>query len=429
MTVWMFSGDDCAGASSSHRLPVILRDNVVAVHIGMDANEISLGQAPFFHPFQRHLVSKSGALRKHAAIRAVLIPRDAKGDLDRPAAIEAAIDRSVAADRLVFSDLGTLTLSPDGTLSGQLRNGDRNAWKTGAFLILTAVVFDQLHAVIPDDRLVDEFQLPLARLDSRAGAPEAEKLVSDRFFFYREWSPDWRDLPEPGEGQGVDAHCAVCRVFSLLLLSDSQGYDPNEYPLQAYCPPSNAGALTTRMVVALSVRGGIEPYEGRTSVLPPGLKWDSRNLTISGVPEKAGTYSVAIEIKDRQFPAGDWERARNAKQTLGTPYQQLITTFDIRRPIEAELQLPPYSRTGGEVSAVCLCKGGPGRAVFEGLKLPPGIQIDRESGRIYGIPTQVGEHQVQVRVASLAGGNEALQSTTAEGTWRIIEPLPTPAIR
>lgn len=428
--LWMSCGSDCVSAGSADLSQVVLHDGVRAVRIEGDANAISLGEAAFFHPFQRHLISARGTHRRHAALSAVLIPRSANGDLDHSSAIEATIDRSAVKDTIVFSGLGTLTLSPDGTLEGQLRSGDRDVWYTGVSLMLTAMVFDQVLGTVPDKRLIDEYQLPIVRLDPDTQASDAEKMTPGRFFFYKEWKPDWNDLPKPEDIQGVSAHFAVRREFSLFLSSRYQEYDPKRSPLGAYCPERHEAAETTPTVVAVSITGGIEPYEVRTSILPPGLKWDSDRMVLSGIPERAGSYSVAIEIKDAQFPSGQWEQARNAARTLGTPWHRLTTTFYIRKPIEVELVLPPYSRKGDQVSAVCLYKGGPNRAVFEAVKLPPGIQVDRESGRIYGVPIQAGEYPVQVRVTSPATAeDEAVQRATAEGTWKIIEPLPAPALR
>lgn len=431
LTLCMSGGRVDANADAAARpTTVVLRDGVHAARGPEDANAISLGQAAFYHPFHRDLASGHGTRRTHAAVRAVLVPRDARGELDRSAAREARIDRSATRDTLVFPTLGTLTFSPEGTLSGQLRCGDKDVWRTGACLMVTAIVFDQVLMTVPDVQLTEEIELPQARFDPDLQAAEAEKAVSAPFFFYREWNPDWREFPKPEDKQGVPVHFAVRRWFSLLLLPAAQAYDPNEYPLRAYCPARIEGAEEAPLTIAVSILGGIEPYEVKTGRLPPGLRWDGKYMAITGMPQQAGRYSVEAEVKDAQFPAGDWDQARDARDTLGTPYQRLTMTFDIREPLEVELLLPSYSRRGSQASGVCSCKGGPGRAIFEGVKLPPGIQVDRESGQLHGVPTEVGNHPVEVRVTSMAGFDVAgaAQITVGRGTWRIIDALPSPGL-
>ncbi len=387
----------------------------------------SLGEVLFAEKFERVLSSHKGVSRSHMVKRAYLIPRDEKGKANRSAAIEAFIDRASTEDKIIFSEVGELSLDTNGILEGQIRNGSEEQWNYGAYLELEAIVFDKELQMVPDESLVEPFELPASRLDE---GPSSDKTpVSTQLFFHREWVFDREGLPNSETSRRTDAHYAAKKWFSILFLSKNRPYDPEKKPLLAFAAEQVQAAEQFPITLQVSVFGGIEPYEFRVSALPSGLKWNDDFRAIEGTPKNAGEYQVIIEIKDAQFPTGEWDQARKARKTLGNPYHQLSVLFDIQGPVEAELILPHFSRKGEHVSGICVVSGGVGRVSFQGVKMPPGVRIDAHTGKMSGRPTKKGNFEVEVHVIAAAADEKEREPVIALGEWKVIAPFPTPSLK
>lgn len=388
----------------------------------------NLGKAAFSDTFMRSLVTEKGQHRAHMITEAAVIPRNANGKAEHAASIQAQISRNAKQDIITFPDIGKVTFTIDGSISGHIRKAAEKPWEHGVFLMFEAIVYDQKPNNLPDEKLIDWLELPSSRLDNEKSSEET--MIQKPFFFYKEWQPSWQELSAVDGNENVNAHFAARQKFSLLLLPSSRPFDPVKHPLEAYAPARFETAKLAPTNLNVTVFGGIEPYEFRIKGLPPGLKWDETNMTVKGTPTESGKYELTIEVKDSQFASGAWQQARLAREKAGTPYQELTVIINVNKAFEAELLLPPFSRLDETVTAVCRFSGGTGQPTFKELKMPPGISIDSATGKIEGKPESIGNFPVEVLVEwNQQAGEKNEASKELRGNWKIIAPLPAPSIK
>ena len=131
--------------------------------------------------------------------------------------------------------------------------------------------------------------------------------------------------------------------------------------------------------------GGRAPLRWRLEGTVPGLDFDPSRAALTGTPTVAGSYPLLVEVRD-----ADNLLDRNAYVLEVFEEGVLRITTGPSEPLPAGRRGEAY--TGPEGADVYL------RAVpAEGVRwmlvsgeLPPGLELDLETGRIFGTPTAVG---------------------------------------
>lgn len=155
---------------------------------------------------------------------------------------------------------------------------------------------------------------------------------------------------------------------------------------------------------SVSVTGGTEPYRWEAvSGLPDGLTLDPDTGIITGTPKQSGTFTTTIAVTDAD----------------GTEIHQEYT-FEINdRPT-----LPmPSDLSAGREDAVYSADLGvtDGTAPYTWMvvdgQLPPGLELNLDTGQITGVPTEAGTYTFTVELTDSTGVTEQQNATItiAEG--------------
>lgn len=151
----------------------------------------------------------------------------------------------------------------------------------------------------------------------------------------------------------------------------------------------------------LDVTGGNEPYEWQITAgeLPDGLSLDIDTGEITGTPTQIGTYPVTVTVSD----------------ATGTEVSQDLTVF-INEPVLATS--PAELRAGIEGTAyteTLLFEDGtePVTWTIEDGELPPGLELDAETGEITGTPEagSGGTYSFTARVTDSAGATDTVETS------------------
>lgn len=145
----------------------------------------------------------------------------------------------------------------------------------------------------------------------------------------------------------------------------------------------------TAWSVVIHATGGTTPYSFSTTGLPTGLHIGSVTGAITGTPvvTSAGTYSVAITVKDSTKPTA--QSATVKLSLVVAPPWVAITTASL-----------PGARIGSVYSGTVAATYGTAPYTFSATGLPSGLQIDGSTGAITGEPESgdVGMATVSIRV-------------------------------
>ena len=269
----------------------------------------------------------------------------------------------------------------------------------------------------------------------REPTDRAEQWGELSLFFHEEHpkrdasKPSSSDSPRP-EREGPDelrCHLAIRGTIEIPVKPKAVPFDPEKSPLGMIVPSVVQGKTGIPLEETLSPFGGIEPYDFRLSPPLDWLELDKAKGRMSGVPTEAGQYELKVELKDDQTPPGDWRMAEEHRDDVGRPYvtESLRLMIEETRSLDLRVLLPRYARVGEPVHAAAVAKGGVGRRRFGAYGLPPGLEIDPDSGQIRGIPTQAGRYQVQVQVTDENPDLDRRSRTVDWGRpWYVIPPRP-----
>jgi hypothetical protein len=153
-------------------------------------------------------------------------------------------------------------------------------------------------------------------------------------------------------------------------------------------------ALGSGYTASLAVSGGKAPYTWRVAsgTLPPGMLLASSTGVLSGTPTQSGAFTFIVLVSDSDLSP--------ASSSFALTLNVNATALAITSPpvLPEATQLAPYSTTLGVAGGV------PGyRWTVEPNTLPPGLQLDSNTGVISGTPTQAGATMFAVQVTDSEG--------------------------
>ncbi len=132
----------------------------------------------------------------------------------------------------------------------------------------------------------------------------------------------------------------------------------------------------------LTVSGGASPYiwTKASGTLPPGLTLNRNTGKLSGKPTKAGTYTFTVKVTDKN----------NVAATKA--YTVKVTQTTISGTLTNGIRKASYSRT---------LKASGGATPYTWTKasgtIPPGLTLNRSTGKLSGKPTRAGTYTFTVK--------------------------------
>lgn len=115
--------------------------------------------------------------------------------------------------------------------------------------------------------------------------------------------------------------------------------------------------------------------------LPAGLSLSSSG-TLGGVPTQAGRFTFDVRVTSRDQIA--------TKQLA----------LDVREPLAITTTALPDATTNAAYSTQLAASGGDGTVRWSVDALPPGLQLDAQTGRLHGTPSAEGSHWFDVTATS-----------------------------
>ncbi|HLL06864.1 MAG TPA: Ig domain-containing protein [Myxococcaceae bacterium] len=191
------------------------------------------------------------------------------------------------------------------------------------------------------------------------------------------------ELPDAAtDGGGVDAGPGDGGPTDAGL--HDGGVDAGE-PLSLVTLGLPPATETRQYAETLQARGGKPPYLFRaTEALPQGFMLDDGVL--SGKPTTAGTFRVAVEVRDQSSPAASVSRAYDLRVR---PLLRLAGPGTLVNGYLNNAYAEQISATGGTPPYTFTSEAGG--------QLPPGLRLGTEGG-VTGTPNDSGAYTLRVRV-------------------------------
>ena len=161
---------------------------------------------------------------------------------------------------------------------------------------------------------------------------------------------------------------------------------------EAY-PPSDPSMpnTTPQRIIALGGSGAVQ--FSLSSSPPPGLSMSVDGL-LSGVPLQRGIFSVDVVVTD-----GTMTSSRSLPLTVAEPSRLSLVAMDLPDATLDELYEFQLTAVGKSITASITWE------LVSGTQLPPGITLI-QTGRLTGIPQNVGRSEFAVRVLETDNGQE-----------------------
>jgi large repetitive protein len=153
---------------------------------------------------------------------------------------------------------------------------------------------------------------------------------------------------------------------------------------------ATAGEVGLRYRGSVPASGGVSPFTWSVAsgALPAGLSLDTATGVITGVPARAGAFSVTFAVKDA---AG---QSTTAPASIRVAPRLAITTARL-----------PGASLGKAYRARLATKGGlaPRRWTIVRGALPRGVKLVRSTGALTGVARQTGVFRVTIRATDRLG--------------------------
>ncbi len=189
--------------------------------------------------------------------------------------------------------------------------------------------------------------------------------------------------------------------FTLQALDNANTQARQQYTVTIVGPPviSTAtlprGALNAAYTASLAATGGEAPYTWSQAGLPAGLTLDANSGEISGTPERAGSFTVTVTVRD--------QAGRNATRTF---------TIVVESGLTVTTTSLPAGTVGVAYSQTLQAAGGAGEftwSVSSGA-LPAGVTLT-PNGTLQGTPTRAADFAFTVQARDTQGST-ATQALT-----------------
>jgi hypothetical protein len=194
----------------------------------------------------------------------------------------------------------------------------------------------------------------------------------------------------------------VTRIFYPTMISTTSAGGSDFGFAVSFTSLPNGEVGTDYAPVTVPIQGGSFPTSGLTNIrfgaadLPPGLSMNGLTGVISGNPTAAGTYYVTITAVDR-------EKSMEAVVVVPLLVYPKGSTFKFDTVIldngEVNVAYNYQVLVSGQ-------QGSGGGLSYSASGLPPGVDINPDTGLISGTPTAAGTFNV---IVTAGKGNENIQ--------------------
>jgi hypothetical protein len=165
---------------------------------------------------------------------------------------------------------------------------------------------------------------------------------------------------------------------------DSKEFTLNVIALAAKLsrPAAEVGVPFRSTLVA---SGGQAPYRWSVTGVPAGLRMGADG-SVSGVPKRAGSYTLTAHLVDATGAARDVQVPLVVRPRLSIATTRL-----------------PAAAAGRAYSARLSVRGGAGGLRWSATGAPAGLKLNAKTGTLSGTPRQSGSFRVKVRVRDTLG--------------------------
>ncbi|NPV89256.1 MAG: hypothetical protein HPY50_00590 [Firmicutes bacterium] len=213
-----------------------------------------------------------------------------------------------------------------------------------------------------------------------------------------------------GEISGTPSQAGTCYFYykatdsmgngnslrSIITIDEEPGHTTVNSPpttLEVTTESLPIATIGAPYLAGVEADGGQPPYHygwwDPTSTtgyfLPPGLSLNSLTGVISGTPTTAGAWRVVLSVSDSTDPALHVTAAKSFFLYVEDFYISSITLPD-------GTMNQPYS-------AAIAAKGGTAPYTWSATNLPPGLNLNPQTGVISGVPAEMGSFSVFVTAA------------------------------
>lgn len=168
----------------------------------------------------------------------------------------------------------------------------------------------------------------------------------------------------------------------LTMLSNPLWIDTDKAP---------AGEVGAPYFTDLGFGGGAPPYVAtiHRGKLPPGMNL-ADDGTLDGTPTRKGRFDFTVRLED--------DNGQRTARKL---------TVVVKKPIRLDTPSLGKAKHGESYQKRLSVSGGqrPYSFAIVTENLPDGIELDEESGRLSGVPTEVGNFPVTIQVSDELGGS------------------------
>ncbi len=156
--------------------------------------------------------------------------------------------------------------------------------------------------------------------------------------------------------------------------------------------------------VSFSTGGGPTPFRWslKNGYLPPGIELDSSAGTLEGTPTRAGYYSFDIQVSDARSRTASKRFYWLVKESLR------MATKEIPNMTVGEYFQFPFRAAGGMSPYSWKLNMG---------KLPSGVDLDTDTGILYGTPQRTGDYRINMQVQD---SQEPIQSVKSTFNFNVI---------